>query len=151
MLRAFPLSNVFLILARQCQRNAASHKQVCGARHQPRKSSDCMGRRTLSYSSASRLPANEYQNMNPQMARAVGHCGRIRRFFARSGRGSRKRGRVRPGDAALSHGERMAAFRVGRLAGHRIDCVEEGRVLRRPTSETTNSLNVSDRVRFIRV
>ena len=32
---------------------------------------------------------------------------------------------------------------------HRIDRVEEGSVLRRPTSETTNSLSVSDRVRSI--
>src|SRR5215470_4547715 len=32
---------------------------------------------------------------------------------------------------------------------HRVDCVEERSVLRRPTSETTNSLSVFDRVRSI--
>ena len=32
---------------------------------------------------------------------------------------------------------------------HRVDGVEERSVLRRPTSETTNSLSVSDRVRSI--
>jgi hypothetical protein len=32
---------------------------------------------------------------------------------------------------------------------HRVDRVEEGSVLRRPTSETTNSLSVFDRVRSI--
>jgi hypothetical protein len=32
---------------------------------------------------------------------------------------------------------------------HCFDCVEERSVLRRPTSETTNSLSVSDRVRSI--
>ena len=36
-----------------------------------------------------------------------------------------------------------------RVRRQALDCVEERSVLRRPTSETTNSLSVSDRVRSI--
>jgi len=48
------------------------------------------------------------------------------------------------------HHERLGTGDLGKKDCHdRVDRVEEGSVLRRPISETTSSLSVSDRVRSI--
>src|SRR6266436_5710081 len=104
--------------------------------HQPKPT------RRASSGAPCKLPAEKQHRSTSFLAQFI--VCTVRRNQARSLRG------VLCGIVGHGHAARDGAAYPGEEDCHdRSDRVEEGSVLRRPTSETTNSLSVSDRVRSI--